>query len=316
MVKAVDGVSLELYEGELLCLVGESGSGKTATCLSVLNLVPPPGKIVGGEIFFDNQNLAAISSSQLRRIRGKQIAMVFQDPMTSLNPFIPVSEQLIEPLLVHEHLPLREARGRAVEMMKKVGIPDAANRLDDYPHRFSGGQRQRLMIAMALIGDPKVLIADEPTTALDATIQAQVLELFRKIKGEFGTSILLITHNLGIVAGMADRVAVMYAGRVVEQASAETLFSNPAHPYTLALLRAVPRVGEVGQQLSSIPGAPPDLAHLPPGCSFYDRCSFREARCQAEAPALAPFSPNHLSSCWVDIQAGAPNTRQSKDSVD
>jgi oligopeptide transport system ATP-binding protein len=299
--KAVDGVSLDLDQGKTLGIVGESGSGKTVACLSVMQLVPPNGRIVGGKILFENRNLVGVSEKQYRQIRGKQIGMVFQDPMTSLNPFLTIGEQVAEPLEVHDRLTRRQARDRAVEMLEKVGIPEPAKRLHDYPHRFSGGMRQRVMIAMALIGNPKVLIADEPTTALDVTIQAQVLELFHKVKREFGTAILLVTHNLGIVAGMADRVAVMYAGRVVEYAPVEELFSNPRHPYTLALLRAVPRLGDTGRNLAPISGSPPDLAQLPPGCAFYERCPFHQERCLEEAPWLSPVAQDHLASCWVDI---------------
>ena len=311
-VKAVDGVSLDLRAGETLGVVGESGSGKTVTSLSILRLVPPPGRIVGGEILFENRNLAALPEDQLRDIRGKQISMVFQDPMSSLNPFLTVGEQVAETLLIHERLSRREALRRAAEVLGKVGIPDPVSRLQDYPHRFSGGMRQRVMIAMALIANPKVLIADEPTTALDVTIQAQVLDLFQRIKSEFKTSILLITHNLGIVAGIADHVAVMYAGRVVEYAPTEELFSNPSHPYTLALLQAVPRPGDVNQTVAPIPGSPPDLMRLPPGCSFYERCPFHEDRCREEAPPLAPVAPgvnDHLARCWVDVS-------QSRDPFD
>ena len=298
----MDGVSMDLGEGETLGIVGESGSGKTVTCLSVLRLVPEPGRIVGGRIVFGNRDLVNLADSQLQQVRGKQIGMVFQDPMTSLSPFLTIGDQVAEPLLVHDRLSRREARSRAVEMLEKVGIPEPASRLSDYPHRFSGGMRQRVMIAMALVGNPKVLIADEPTTALDVTIQAQVLELFRKIKDEFGTAILLITHNLGVVAGMADRVAVMYAGRLVEIAATEELFANPRHPYTLALLRAVPRLGNgSSQRLEPIAGAPPDLMRLPAGCSFYERCPFRQERCRQEAPVLEAVGKEHQASCWVDV---------------
>ena len=302
VAKAVDGFSMDLGERETLGIVGESGSGKTVTCLSVLRLVPSPGRIVGGRILFEGRDLAGLAERELQQVRGKQIGMVFQDPMTSLSPFLTIGEQVAEPLLVHDRLSRREARSRAVEILGKVGIPEPDSRWSDYPHRFSGGMRQRVMIAMALIGNPKVLIADEPTTALDVTIQAQVLELFRKIKEEFGTAILLITHNLGVVAGMADRVAVMYAGRVVEMAATEELFANPRHPYTLALLRAVPRLENGSRQrLEPIAGTPPDLARLPAGCSFYDRCSFRQERCQVEAPSLAAVGEGHQASCWVDV---------------
>jgi len=317
VARAVDGVSLDLRPGETLGVVGESGSGKTVTSLSILRLVPPPGRIVSGEILFEGRNLAMLPEEDLRGIRGKQISMVFQDPMSSLNPFLTIGDQVAETLLVHqnsgERLSRRDALQRAAEVLGKVGIPDPESRLSDFPHRFSGGMRQRVMIAMALISNPKVLIADEPTTALDVTIQAQVLDLFERIQSEFGTSILLITHNLGIVAGIADHVAVMYAGKVVEYAPTEELFRNPRHPYTLALLRAVPRPGDPNQTVAPIPGSPPDLTHLPPGCSFYDRCPFREDRCREKAPPLEskedgqpkepsePEEPRHLARCWVDV---------------
>ncbi len=304
VAKAVDGVSLSVNCGQTLGIVGESGSGKTVTCLSIMKLIPAPGRIAGGRILFEGRDLAGLSEKEYRHIRGRQIGMVFQDPMTSLNPFLPIGDQVAEPLEVHERLPRRAARRRAVEMLEKVGIPEPAKRFNEYPHRFSGGMRQRVMIAMALIANPRLLIADEPTTALDVTIQAQVLELFRKMKAEFGTSIVLVTHNLGIVAGMADHVAVMYAGRVVEYAPTEELFSNPRHPYTLALLKSVPRLGNGTSELSSIPGCcPPNLAELPPGCSFYERCSFGEPRCQEAAPPLAPVGEDHQASCWVDVTA-------------
>ena len=303
IVRAVDGVSLELREGETLGIVGESGSGKSATCLSILGLLPASGRIVGGKVLFEGRDLVTLPVAALREIRGKKIGMVFQDPMTSLNPFLTIGDQLTEPLLVHERISRSDARRRAVEMLERVGIPDAAARLDDYPHRFSGGMRQRVMIAMALIGNPKALIADEPTTALDATIQAQVLELFRRLKTEFGASILLVTHNLGIVAGMADHVAVMYAGRIVEYGTTDDLFYRPRHPYTLALLKAVPRLANGSQGVAPIAGAPPDLARLPLGCAFYDRCAFREARCKEQAPPLEPVGEGHSASCWVDVRS-------------
>lgn len=311
VTKAVDGVSLDLGEGQTLGLVGESGSGKTVTCLSVLRLLPPGGKIVGGKILFEGRDLLPLSENELRKIRGQQIGMVFQDPMTSLNPFLTIGDQVAEALRVHQRLPRRASLRRAVEILEKVGLPDPASRFDDYPHRFSGGMRQRVMVAMALIGNPKVLIADEPTTALDVTIQAQVLDLFRRVRSEFSTSILLITHNLGIVAGLADRVVVMYAGRVVESAPTEELFSDPRHPYTLALLRAVPKPGDT--EVAPIPGSPPDLTGLPPGCSFYDRCPFREARCREEAPPLELVATEHWASCWITIGGGKLRTesRQS-----
>jgi oligopeptide/dipeptide ABC transporter ATP-binding protein len=301
VVKAVDGVSLDLAEGETLGIVGESGSGKSVTCLSVLGLIPPPGRIVGGKVLFEGRDLRALSEKELRAIRGKRIGMVFQDPMTSLNPFLTVGDQLMESLLVHDGASKSEARRKATAMLEKVGIAEAAARMRDYPHRFSGGMRQRVMIAMALLGNPKVLIADEPTTALDATIQAQVLDLFRHIKKEFGAALMLITHNLGIVAGMADRIAVMYAGRVVEYGTTEDIFYRPRHPYTLALLHAIPRLDNGRQQVTPIPGSPPDLANLPAGCAFYERCPFHEEKCTQEMPPLAPVAEGHLARCWVDI---------------
>jgi oligopeptide transport system ATP-binding protein len=303
VARAVDSVSFDLHPGETLGVVGESGSGKTVTSLSILRLVPPPGRIVSGEILFEGRDLATLPDSELRDIRGKRISMVFQDPMSSLNPFLTVGDQVAESLLIHEKLPRREALRRAADVLGKVGIPDPESRLSDFPHRFSGGMRQRVMIAMALVSNPKVLIADEPTTALDVTIQAQVLDLFQRIKSEFGTAILLITHNLGIVAGIADHVAVMYAGKVVEHASTGELFANPRHPYTLALLNAVPRPGDPNQTVAPIPGSPPDLTHLPSGCSFYDRCPFHEDRCREQVPRLAPVTQetSHQVRCWVDL---------------
>ena len=304
VVQALRLVSLELAPGEVLALVGESGSGKTVLGLSLLGLLPAVARpIVTGAVEVAGIDMLNASEKSRRAVQRHLLGAVFQDPLTSLNPFLTIGDQLMEPLLVHERISRAEARGRAVELLEKVGIPDAAHRLSDYPHRFSGGMRQRVMIAMALIGNPKVLIADEPTTALDATIQAQVLDLFRHIQTEFGISILLITHNLGIVAGMAERVAVMYAGRVVESAATAELFANPRHPYTLALLKAVPRMGNGAQALASIGGEPPDLARLRSGCSFYDRCSFREEKCKDQPPPLEPVSEGHFARCWVDITA-------------
>ncbi len=303
VVRAVDGVSLTLFAGETLGIVGESGCGKSATCLSILNLIPEPGRIVGGRVQFDGRNLLELPPRDLRDVRGRRIGMVFQDPMSSLNPFLTIGEQLMEPLLVHERIGRAEARRRAVRMLEDVGIPDAPSRMKDYPHRFSGGMRQRVMIAMSLIGNPQVVLADEPTTALDATIQAQVLDLFRRIREERGAAILMVTHNLGVVAGIADRVAVMYAGRIVEIASTDDLFSRPRHPYTVALLKSVPRLDEPDREVAPIAGTPPDLAALPPGCAFYDRCSFREPRCRENAPPLEAVGEAHMARCWVDIRS-------------
>ncbi|OFV99491.1 MAG: peptide ABC transporter ATP-binding protein [Acidobacteria bacterium RIFCSPLOWO2_12_FULL_54_10] len=304
IARAVDDVSLEVRPGETLGIVGESGSGKSVTFLSVLRLVPPPGKTVSGEIIFEGQDLLQMPLQKLRNIRGKRIGIVFQDPMTSLNPFLRIGDQVAETLLVHEKISRNKALDRAVGILEKVGISDAASRLEDYPHRFSGGMRQRVMIASALIANPSLLIADEPTTALDVTIQAQVLDLFTHIKSEFSTAIVLITHNLGIVAGMADHAAVMYSGRVVEYAKTTDLFAHPRHPYTLALLKTLPRPGDMQPSVQPIPGMPPDLTCLPRGCSFFDRCAFRMDRCLEESPPLISFGPGHQASCWVDIEKG------------
>jgi oligopeptide/dipeptide ABC transporter ATP-binding protein len=298
IAKAVDGVNLEVRPSETLGIVGESGSGKTVTAMSVMRLLPAQARIVSGKILFDGCDLAQASDEVVRSIRGKQIGMVFQDPMTSLNPLLTIGDHVAEPMLAHG-ASAKQARTRAVEMLERVGIPEAASRLKEYPHRFSGGMRQRVMIAMALINSPRLLIADEPTTALDVTIQAQVLELFRKMRDESGTAVLLITHNLGIVAGMADRVAVMYAGRVVEYASTDELFANPRHPYTIALLNAVPRPGYA---LASIPGAPPNCSQLPAGCAFYERCAFHEPECVVEAPPMISVARDHIVSCRVDVR--------------
>ena len=301
---AVEDVSLEVRPGETLGIVGESGSGKSVTFLSVLRLVPPPGKIISGEILFEGQDLLKMPIQELRNIRGKRIGMVFQDPLTSLNPFLRIGDQVAETLLVHEKISRKQVLDRTVSILEKVGISDAASRLGDYPHRFSGGMRQRVMIASALIANPGLLIADEPTTALDVTIQAQVLELFTQIKREFRTAIVLITHNLGIVAGMADHVAVMYSGRVVEYAKTSDLFAHPRHPYTLALLKTLPKPDDLQPSVQPIPGMPPDLTSLPSGCSFYDRCAFRIDRCREESPPLISFGQGHQASCWVDIEKG------------
>lgn len=304
IARAVEDVSLEVRSSETLGIVGESGSGKSVTFLSVLRLVPPPGKTVSGKILFEGQDLLQLPIREMRNIRGKSIGMVFQDPLTSLNPFLQIGDQVAETLLVHEKISRKKALDRAVDILEKVGISDAASRLEDYPHRFSGGMRQRVMIASALIANPSLLIADEPTTALDVTIQAQVLELFTQIKKDFRTAIVLITHNLGIVAGMADHVAVMYSGRVVEYAKTSDLFAHPRHPYTLALLKTLPRPGDLQPSVQPIPGMPPDLTRLPRGCAFYDRCAFRTDRCHEEIPPFVSFEPGHQASCWVDIENG------------
>jgi oligopeptide/dipeptide ABC transporter ATP-binding protein len=286
LVRAVDGVSFHLDSGELLGLVGESGCGKSITALSVMRLIAPPGKIVGGEITFDGKNLLGLSDSEMRQIRGDDIAMIFQDPMTSLNPVFTVGEQIAEALRLHRKLSRKAARATAIEAMKEVSIPDPARRVDDYPHQLSGGMRQRVMIAMALACDPKLLIADEPTTALDVTIQAQILELLDELRKNRELAVLLITHDLGVVAEVADRVAVMYTGRIVEESPVEELFARPKHPYTEGLLRSVPKLTSAAvakhERLETIEGTVPSPTDLPPGCHFAPRCPHRMPRCSEE----------------------------------
>ncbi len=298
IVKAVDGISFALKRGETLGIVGESGSGKSVTNLSIIRLIPdPPGKIVSGEIVFNGQDLLLLRTEQVRRIRGRLIAMIFQDPMTSLNPFMKISRQLMEVTQLHLGHTRAQAYEHAVKMLETVGIPDARARIDSYPHEFSGGMRQRVMIAMALSCKPELLIADEPTTALDVTIQAQILELIKKLKQETGTSVILITHDLGVVAGMSDHVIVMYAGKVFEQAPTGELFSHPGNPYTRGLLRSVPDPTDEQGQLYQIPGLPPDAAHLQPGCPFAPRCERAEEICQREFPPFVQLNANHCSLC-------------------
>jgi len=299
VVKAVDGISFELKKGETLGIVGESGSGKSVTNLSVMRLIPePPGKIVEGEIIFDGVDVRALSIDGVRKIRGKRIAMIFQDPMTSLNPFMKISKQLMEVTRLHLGHTKEEAYRHAVKMLQTVGIPDAEARMDEYPHEFSGGMRQRVMIAMALSCDPELLIADEPTTALDVTIQAQILELIKDLKKRLGTSVILITHDLGVVAGMTEKIIVMYAGKVFEQAQTSELFASPANPYTKGLLKSVPDPAhEQGKELYQIPGLPPDVAHLPPGCPFAERCDRAEDICHKEFPPFVEVAANHHSLC-------------------
>ncbi len=300
VVKAVDGTSYAVEEGETLGLVGESGCGKSVSALSILRLIPqPPGKIVSGEINFQGRDLLKLDESEMRRIRGNDIAMVFQEPMTSLNPVLTIGRQITESLELHQDLHGRASRERAIELLELVGIPSARGRLDDYPHQFSGGMRQRVMIAMAMSCNPKILLADEPTTALDVTIQAQILEVMARLSREFGTAVIIITHNLGVVARYADRVNVMYAGRVIERAEARELYGNPRHPYTVGLLNSVPRLDETRQEkLIPIEGLPPDLAHLPEGCSFYPRCDWRTDRCLAEFPPITQVAGEHEVACW------------------
>jgi oligopeptide transport system ATP-binding protein len=298
VVKAVDGVSFEVKRGQTLGIVGESGSGKTVANLSIMRLISePPGQIAGGAIEFNGRDILKMSPRELRDLRGCHIAMIFQDPMTSLNPFMRVSKQLMEVTQLHLGHTKEEARRHAVEMLEHVRIPDASERIDSYPHEFSGGMRQRVMIAMALSCKPQLLIADEPTTALDVTIQAQILNLIQKLKTETGTSVILITHDLGVIAGMTDYVTVMYAGKVFEQAPTPELFERPGNPYTKALLQSVPDPTSEQGKLFQIPGQPPDLANLPSGCPFAPRCRRVEEVCRREFPPFVRLTSNHFSLC-------------------
>jgi len=298
IVKAVDDITFQLKRGETLGIVGESGSGKSVTNLSIIRLIPsPPGKIVSGQVLFNGEDLLSLRNDAIRKIRGRRIAMIFQDPMTSLNPFMKISKQLMEMTELHLGHSKAQARAHAIRMLETVGIPDARERADSYPHEFSGGMRQRVMIAMALSCEPELLIADEPTTALDVTIQAQILELIKKIKRETGTSVILITHDLGVVAGMTDHVIVMYAGKIFEQARTMELFSVPGNPYTKGLLRSVPDPTAEQGKLYQIPGLPPDVAHLKPGCPFAQRCDYTQDICRREFPPFVQLNADHYSLC-------------------
>jgi len=300
VVKAVDGVSFHLMPGETLGLVGESGCGKSITALSIMRLIPsPPGKIVSGEILFEGEDILKMSDDEVRSIRGRKIAMIFQDPMTSLNPVLTINRQISEALELHLGMSKQQARQRAIELLKMVGIPNAEQRVDQYPHQFSGGMRQRVMIAMALSCNPSLLIADEPTTALDVTIQAQILDLIRNLQREHNTALILITHDLGVVAGMTDRIHVMYAGHIVETAPTEELFENPKHPYTVGLLNSIPRLDAPRKErLNPIRGLPPDLIDLPDMCPFVPRCDFAREKCSEKNPPLFDVNPVHRSACW------------------
>jgi oligopeptide transport system ATP-binding protein len=299
VVRAVDGVSMTVRKGECLGVVGESGSGKSVTQISVLGLVPsPPGEVVGGRVLFHDKDLLTLSQRELRKIRGDRISMIWQDPMTSLNPFLRVGRQLIEPLEVHRGMPRNEAKKRAIEMMEKVGISDADRRFRQFPHQFSGGMRQRVMIAMALLCEPELLIADEPTTALDVTIQAQILDIMRELRQELDMSMVLITHDLGVVAGMADRVVVMYAGKVMEVAPVSALFYRPGHPYTVGLLKSLPRLDRASEKLVPIDGRPPDVSQRIDGCPYAPRCPWSTERCTEEFPETVVLATDHESSCW------------------
>ena len=300
VVHAVNGISYHLNEGETIAIVGESGSGKSVGVMSLLRLIPqPPGKIVAGEVWFQGRDLLQIGDDEIRQIRGKHIAMIFQDPMTSLNPVLTIGHQLMEPLQLHLGMNKNEARKRAIELLEMVGIPGAATRLDAYPHQFSGGMRQRVMIAMGLACNPQVLIADEPTTALDVTIQAQIVELVKSLKEQIGMAIIWITHDLGVVAGLAERVLVMYAGKIVEEAEVHELYADPHHPYTIGLLRSVPRL-DMGKSKRLIPieGLPPDLIDYPTGCPFAPRCEYRTEKCEQEGPPIEQISPTRRVACW------------------
>lgn len=306
IVHAVNGVSFSLKEGETLGLVGESGCGKSVTMLSVLRLIQmPPGKIAAGKVFFIGQDLLKMPAEEIRHIRGAQIAMIFQDPMTSLNPVLTISRQMEEPLMLHLGMSKQQARSRAAELLGRVGIPNAKDRLKDYPHQFSGGMRQRVMIAMALSCDPQILIADEPTTALDVTIQAQITELVKRLRDEVGMAIIWITHDLGVIAGLAQRVIVMYGGCIIEEAPVKELYASPQHPYTIGLLGSLPRLdsGE-RHRLFSINGLPPVLYEKPNSCPFAPRCKWAMERCWKENPVLEKVAPEHGVACWVDTQTG------------
>jgi len=304
LVYAVNGVTYQLDEGETLGIVGESGCGKTVNVLSLLRLIPePPGKIAGGQALFQGKDLLKMSSDEIRHVRGAQIAMVFQDPMTSLNPVLTIGRQLTEALELHLGMNKEQSRQRSIELLEMVGIPKAGDRLNDYPHQFSGGMRQRVMISMALSCAPQVLIADEPTTALDVTIQAQIVELVKRLRDELGMAIIWITHDLGIIAGLAKRVIVMYAGFIIEEAPVKELYGDPRYPYTLGLLGSLPRLDEtLHRRLVSIEGLPPDLLGLPPGCPFAPRCVYAMDRCHKENPPLESVSPGHWKACWVDTR--------------
>jgi len=302
--RAVDGVSFSVERGETLGIVGESGSGKSVTCYSVMGLVPqPPGRIASGSALFDGVDLLHCPPAAARAVRGKRLAMIFQDPMTSLNPFLRIGDQLIEPLLIHEKISKAQALRRGLEMLEAVGINDAARRAQSYPHEFSGGMRQRVMIAMALITRPELLIADEPTTALDVTVQAQILELIRRLQRELNMAVIFITHDLAVVSGICDRVQVMYAGRIVETADVRTLFARPRHPYTRALQRSIPAIQPKGSELYTIPGLPPDVSKAVPGCPFAPRCEFAVPACAQQEIVLAEIAPGHAQAC-LRVQAG------------
>ena len=306
VVHAVNDVSFQVHDQETVGIVGESGSGKSMTMLSVLRLIPqPPGQITGGEVWFEGQDLLKLSLPQIRKIRGNRIAMIFQDPMTSLNPVLTVEKQLTEAIRLHLGLGKTAARHRAIELLEHVGIPAAAERIRNYPHQFSGGMRQRVMIAMGLACDPKLLIADEPTTALDVTIQAQIVELVKRLKQDLNMAVIWITHDMSLLASLADRILVMYAGQIVESAPLQQLYANPRHPYTLGLLQSIPRLDEARKAtLKPVDGMPPDLTDYPQGCPFAPRCPYVEARCHHDDPSLESVGDSHTVACWVKPDGG------------
>ena len=306
VVSAVNGIDFDLNEGETLGIVGESGCGKSVSVLSLMRLIPtPPGRIVGGEAWFQGRDLIKMDSEEIRSVRGNKIAMIFQDPMTSLNPVLTINQQVSEALELHLGMDKKQSRKRTVELLALVGIAGAADHLDDYPHQFSGGMRQRVMIAMGLSCNPQLLIADEPTTALDVTIQAQITDLVRRLKQEIGMAVIWITHDLGIIAGLAERVNVMYAGYIIETADVKDLYGDPRHPYTLGLLGSIPRLdAQRKTKLTPIEGMPPDLIDMPPGCPFAPRCRFALDKCLSENPALETVGRRHLAACWVDVKGG------------
>jgi oligopeptide transport system ATP-binding protein len=308
IVYAVNGATFKVYEGETLALVGESGSGKSVSMMSILGLIPlPPGEINGGPAFYRNRNLLTLPEKDLIAVRGKEIALIFQDPMTSLNPVLTMGRQLTEAVIKHYHVTKSEARKKAMEFLELVGIPEARGRFSNYPHQFSGGMRQRVMIAMMLALKPSLLVADEPTTALDVTIQAKIVDLVKDIKQKIGMSMIWITHDLGVVAGLADRVIVMYAGTVVEEANVDDLYKKAKHPYTIALLAALPMINSRrgAERLKTIPGSPPNCHHLPTGCAFAPRCDFVQDQCWKCIPPLESVADDHFSACWVDVKTGA-----------
>jgi len=301
LLKAVDGVSFDLRKGETLGIVGESGSGKSVTNLAIMKLIPsPPGRIAGGEVFFDGKDILKMSDNEVRALRGNKISMIFQDPMTSLNPFLRISTQMVETIVLHQKLDKKAAKEKAIEMLRLAGIPAPEKRIDQYPHQFSGGMRQRVMIAMALSCNPEILIADEPTTALDVTIQAQILDLINELSDRLGTAVILITHSLSVVAGMCDKICVMYAGRVVEKGNADEIFADPRHPYTQGLIKSVPRLDkENKQRLYSIPGQPPNVINLPDCCPFFPRCERAMDVCKTKYPKVAELGPKRTVACWL-----------------